>query len=52
MIIVQNSSKLLLFRVKVSVHSLLLKNKLDYPKGVSVSAFLNFIKGVRYVLDY
>ena len=51
-VIVQNSSKLLLFRVKVSVHSLLLKNKLDYPKGVSVSAFLNFIKGVRYVLDY
>ena len=31
---------------------MLLKNKLDYPKGVSVSAFLNFIKGVRYVLDY
>jgi len=31
---------------------LLLKNKLDYPKGVSESAFLTFIKGVRYVLDY
>ena len=41
-----------LYFIKVSVHSLLLKNKLDYPKGVSVSAFLNFIKGVRYVLDY